>query len=382
MVIYKTFFKVLNKCKFPIILYTGILLLFAGVNLSSNEQTYDFTATKPDLLIINNDKEEGITKDFIDYLHENTNVKEIENNEQAIKDALFYRDINYIIYIPENFSENFLAGKNPQLEFKSTNDYQSSLADMIVQRYIKVAKFRVSNGETGDELYANIKETLDKKADVEVTSKLDTNSLDRLRFYFNFSAYSFIATSIYVISTIILVFKGDKLNKRTIIGSTDYKKVNSKLLIANTVCCLFIWGFYMIMARILIGEITFKIHGLYMMLNSLVFLSSTITLSFLLSIFVKNKNTITAFVNIVGLGSSFLCGVFVPMQYLPDFVLKIAHVLPAYWFVKNNELIANTESFSGTVLKELGINAAILIAYAVIFFVLTNIVSKKKIKAE
>lgn len=383
MIIYKTFLKVLNKCKFPIILYTGLLLLFAGVNVSTNDQTIDFSATKPDILIINNDKEEGITKDFIDYLKENTTVRtDIENSEQAIKDAIFYRDISYIIYIPENFGEDLLAGKNPELQFKSTGEYQSTLASMITERYVKTANKYIESGETGEELYTKIKETLDKKAEVEITSKLDTKTLDRLTFYFNFSAYSFIAISIYVISTIILIFKSEKINKRTVIGSTDYKKINTKLLIANTGFLLLIWAFYVVMAKVLIGDITFSTQGLYMILNSLVFLCSTVTLGFLLSIFVKNKNTITAFVNIIGLGSSFLCGVFVPMELLPDFVLKIAHILPAYWFVKNNELIGDTEVFTSEVLKNIGLNAAVVLGFAILFFIVTNMVSKRRLKVE
>ena len=383
MIIYKTFLKILNKCKFPIILYTGILLFFAGVNMTSNDQSMDFTAEKPDILIINYDKEEGITKNFIDYLKENTTVRtDIENNEQAIKDAIFYRDISYIIYIPKNFGEDLLAGKNPELQFKSTGEYQSTLANMITERYIKTANKYIEDCAQDEELYSKIKETLDKKADIEITSKLDTHSLGRLTRYFNFSAYSFIAISIHVISTIILIFRGEKINKRTVIGSTDYKKINTKLLIANTGFLLLIWVFYIIMAKVLIGDVTFSTQGLYMILNSLVFLSSTVTLGFLLSIFVKNKNTITALINIVGLGSSFLCGVFVPMEFLPNFVLKIAHVLPAYWFVKNNELIGNTEVFTGEVLKNMGINAAVVLGFAILFFILTNIVSRRKLKVE
>ena len=383
MIIYKTFLKILNKCKFPIILYTGILLFFAGVNMTSNDQSMDFTAEKPDILIINYDKEEGITKNFIDYLKENTTVRtDIENNEQAIKDAIFYRDISYIIYIPKNFGEDLPAGKNPELQFKSTGEYQSTLANMITERYIKTANKYIEDGAQDEELYSKIEETLDKKADIEITSKLDTHSLGRLTRYFNFSAYSFIAISIHVISTIILIFRGEKINKRTVIGSTDYKKINTKLLIANTGFLLLIWVFYIIMAKVLIGDVTFSTQGLYMILNSLVFLSSTVTLGFLLSIFVKNKNTITALVNIIGLGSSFLCGVFVPMEFLPDFVLKIAHVLPAYWFVKNNELIGDTEVFTGEILKNIGINAAVVLGFAIVFFILTNIVSRKKLKVE
>jgi len=378
MIIYKTFFKVLNKCKFPVILYTVLLLFFAGFNMSSNDKSMDFTAEKPEIMVINHDKEEGLTKNFIEYLKENTVIKDINNDEESIKDALFYRDVQYIIYIPENFGEKFLAGKNPQIEVKSTSDYLSTLANMIVERYMKVAKNYVGSTSDNEELYKKINDTLNKKAEVEVTSKMDTTSISRLTRYFNFSAYSFIAISIYVICTIMLKFNEDKISKRTAIGSIDYKKINLKLLIANSGFCFAIWGIYFLFARILIGEIAFSEYGLYYALNSLIFVLSTVTLAFLVSKFVKNKNTITAFVNIIGLGSSFLCGVFVPMEFIPDFVLKIAHVLPAYWFVSNNELIGSTEVFAEQFFKNFCINGAVIIGFTLIFFIATNIVSKRK----
>lgn len=372
MIIYKTFFKVLNKCKFPIILYTVLLLFFAGVNMTSNNQSMDFTAEKPDIMIVNNDMEEGgLTGKFMDYLRENTNIRnDIASDEQSIKDALFYRDIQYILYIPEHYGKDMLDGKNPQLKYKTTGEYQSSLASMITERYVKVANNYILSraNESDDELYSKINDTLSKKANVEITSKLDTYALGRLTRYYNFSAYSFIAISIYVISTILLIFREEKIYKRTIVGSTDYKKINAKLLIASSGFCFLVWLFYVIMAKALIGDVAFGVQGLYMMVNSFIFVISTVTLGFFVSKFVKSKNTITAFVNIIGLGSSFLCGVFVPMQYLPSFVLKIAHVLPAYWFVKNNELIGETEVFTGEVIKSLGINALVMIAFAMVFF--------------
>ena len=54
----------------------------------------------------------------------------------------------------------------------------------------------------------------------------------------------------------------------------------------------------------------------------------------------------------------------------------------AYWFVKNNELIGSTEVFSGDVIKSLVINAAVIIGFTIVFFVGSNIVTKKKMKAE
>ena len=121
MTIFKAFLKILNKNKFIVILYTIILIVFGGLNMQTQENNINFQAVKPDVMIINNDKESEITKDLINYIKENTNLKEIK--EEQTNDALFYREINYIITIPKNFSEDFRNKKNPEITVKSTGDY-------------------------------------------------------------------------------------------------------------------------------------------------------------------------------------------------------------------------------------------------------------------
>ena len=74
----------------------------------------------------------------------------------------------------------------------------------------------------------------------------------------------------------------------------------------------------------------FTTHGLMYLINSFVFTICAITIAFLIGTLINNKNAINGIVNVVALGSCFLCGAFVPMDWLPDAVLKIAHVLPSY----------------------------------------------------
>ena len=68
MTVFKTFLKVLNRYKGMVILYTVMLIVFGGLNMKSNNQTTDFIATKPSVLIINNDENVGLTKGLIDYM--------------------------------------------------------------------------------------------------------------------------------------------------------------------------------------------------------------------------------------------------------------------------------------------------------------------------
>ena len=80
MTVFKTFLKVLNKCKLPIIMYTVFLIFFGGFNMQTSENNTNFVAEKPDVLIINKDEEKGITKNFVDYIKNNSNIIDIEND--------------------------------------------------------------------------------------------------------------------------------------------------------------------------------------------------------------------------------------------------------------------------------------------------------------
>lgn len=380
MTVFKTFLKVLKSCKGLIIMYTAILIFFGAFNMKNSDKQMNFVASKPDILIINKDKEEGITKDLIKYVKKNSNIIDAEDNKDAINDALFYRDVNYIIYIPENFRTNFLAKKNPKIEVKSTKDYQASLAQMIVSRYMKLANIYNQVIDNEDEMIEKINSTLKNTTDIKMTSSLNTSELSKVSFYYNFANYSILAGCVYVICLILSSFKDEKIKKRTVISSMDYKKYNRYLLLSNGLFAVILWLFYVILSFILIGNIMLSMHGLFYIINSFIFTVCAVTISFLIGNLVGNKNAINGIVNVVALGSSFLCGSFVPMEYLPDSVLKIAHILPSYYYIKTNNLLTSLEVFNFESLKPVFINMIVVIIFSIVFVILTNIISNKKRK--
>ncbi len=380
MTVFKTFLKILNKNKFIIILYTLFLIFFGGFNMQTSESNINFVASKPDIMIVNYDEEKGITKDLIKYIEENSNVVDLKNNEDAINDALFYRDVNYVVYIPKNYNKDFMDGKNPEIEIKSTGDYQSSFAEMLLSRYIKVANIYQKRINSEEELINKINETLSKKSEVKITSKLDTNILSKATFYYNFANYSIMACLIYVICLILASFKDIKIQKRTIISSTNYKTLNRKILLSNSLFSIILWMIYVVLSFILVGDIMFSIHGIFYLINSFVFTICATTIALFIGNIVSNKNAISGIVNVIALGSSFLCGAFVPMEWLPDGVIKIAHILPSYYYISNNEVLKTLELINLNTIKPILLNIIIVLSFSIMFIILTNIVSKRKQK--
>ena len=380
MTVFKTFLKILNKNKFIIILYTMFLIFFGGFNMQTSENNTNFVASKPDIMIVNYDEEKGITKDLIKYIEENSNVVDLKNNEDAINDALFYRDVNYVIYIPKNYNKDFMDGKNPEIEIKSTGDYQSSFAEMLLSRYIKVANIYQKSINSEEELISKINETLSKKSEVEITSKLDTNILSKATFYYNFANYSIMACLIYVICLILASFKDIKIQKRTIISSTNYKTLNRQLLLSNSLFSIILWMIYVVLSFILVGDIMFSIHGIIYLINSFIFTICATTIALFIGNIVSNKNAISGIVNVIALGSSFLCGAFVPMEWLPEAVIKIAHILPSYYYISSNEILKTLEIINFDTIKPIVLNIIIILSFSIVFIILTNIVSKRKQK--
>lgn len=377
MTVFSTILKILNKLKGMLIMYTVILISITALNQTSGSIT-EFEESKPDLVIVNEDLDDPVTKGFTDYLEEHCDIKEIDTeDDEQLGDALFYRDVNYVIYIPEHFGKDLLEGKEPELKYKSTGDENASYCQMIVEKYIRVAMIYKDYYE-GDELAKKVAEVVESDTEVTLKTSLDTSSLSSMARYFNLLNYALLAGCVYCISMILASIKEENVRKRTIISSFNYKSYNRIVLLSLSIVILAMWVLYMMLSIILFKDKMITSNGIAYMLNSLAFAFCSLCVGFLIGNITQNKNAIGGIVNVVALGTSFLCGCFVPFEYMPDYVIKIAHIMPTYYFVKNNELIKTIEAFEGEVLKPLLINGGIVVAFAILFIVLTNLVSKKK----
>lgn len=373
-------------------MYTTILIIFARVNMSTSDNQISFEATKPKILIVNQDENVGVTKNLTKYLEDNCELVEIKDDEEARNDALFYRDVSYIIYIPENYRQEVLKGNTPEIEIKSTEDYSSSYAEMLLTRYVKVQNIYVeeltkqidskalTDEKLENQMIEKVNEAIAKQAQVEMTSKLDTNGLSKATFYYNFANYTLLAGAIYVICLILSSFHEERIRKRTIISSMNYKKHNRILLLANGLFAFVLWLFYVLISFVVVGNVMFSMQGLIYIANSFIFTICALTIAFLLSNLVNNKNAINGIVNVIALGSSFLCGAFVPVEWLPDAVLKIAHCLPSYWYIQSNELVKTMEEFNMETLKPIMVNMGVVLLFSIGFVIVTNLIARKRRK--
>lgn len=378
MTVFNAFWKVINKYKGTIILFTIMLVAFGGINTTSSNSIVDFTNSKPDIIIVNNSGNNALTKNLISYLKKNTNVKNIKNTEEARNDALFYREVNYIVYIPKDYQKDVLSGKTPVIDIKTVGDYTSSLAEMLLTRYLKIQSIYAKNISTEQELITVINKNLSKTSEVTITSKVDTTKTSRVSRYFNFASYSAIFIIIFVICMVLSSFHAKAIKKRTIISSMNYKTHNKYLLRASFVYSIIVWLLFMLLGTILFSNTILSLRGLVYAINLLIFIFTSLTLALLLSTLIDNKDAINGIVNVISLGSAFLCGAFIPTEWLPESVITISRIFPTYWYVNSNDLLASLQTINMTSLNQVIINMIVMLVFALIFIIINNLVSKKK----
>jgi ABC-2 type transport system permease protein len=141
-----------------------------------------------------------------------------------------------------------------------------------------------------------------------------------------------------------------------------------------------VWLFVVITSFFIVGKIMFTTNGLFLILNSFIFTISALGIGFLIGTILKSKNAINGIMNVIALGSSFLCGCFVPVEFMPSSVVNFSKILPSYWYVQNNNFIKTVEVFDYSSVRTILINMTVVLGFALIFFIVTNVIIKLKVK--
>lgn len=379
MTVFKTYLKILKTFLPTIIMYFSIFLFIAIMVGSVGSSNTKFEATKPNVFLINND-DSLITESFAEYVKDNANIVKIDSDAESIKDALFYRQVDYIIEIPENYGEDFISGKDTKIKTTSVPDSSgSAYTAMLFNRYFSIYKTYLNAGMKEEDISKLVLKDLESNTKINLldTSKKD---IDKVSYFYNYTNYTILATCILIIGMITNIFTSINIKRRNQVSPTSFKKLNRQLFLGNTCLTFVIWLSYVLVSFILYKDTMVTTNGLLFILNSFIFSLMALSLGFLIGNLVRNREAQSGIVNIIALGTSFICGAFVPQEYLGSAVLSAAKVLPSYWFITNNNEIALLSNYNSNTLMPIFTNMGIILAFTLLFFVITNMITKMKVK--
>ena len=379
MTVFKNYFKIAKSYLFTIILYIGIFLgisVIMSVASNSSESNMYSSLAKPKIGIINNDGKSIFTDTFIKYLGEKASVKDIDNDSSTIKDAIFYRKLDYVVIIPKGYAFSFINLNNPKLEtYELEGSYSAIYPKLLVEQYLKFSKLYAESGFGVNDIANNTIEDLKQEVEIKTTEK-KIAEVNMLSSKFNYLNYSFLAILLLIISLITNKFKKENLKRRNLASPKSYLRINFELFLGNLVLTIIVWIIFMLIMIIMHKNQMFSIQGLLYAINSFVFAITALALSFFIGNVVKDEEAAGSLANVVSLGTSFICGAFVPQILLGDFVLTIAKLFPSYYFILNNELIGKTNSISWVTFSPILFNLIIVFVFGVCYYLLTILFNK------
>lgn len=132
-----------------------------------------------------------------------------------------------------------------------------------------------------------------------------------------------------------MAFRKPLMKARISCGALPQSRVSLQLGLGCLIYVFLWWIGFLGIATIMYGPSKlFSQSGWLCILNSGVYLLIATAIALLLGAFPMDFNMINMIANILGLGMSFLCGIFVPQSFLGEKVLSVGRFLPAYWYVR------------------------------------------------
>lgn len=343
--------------------------------LNSGGESIDGFVT---LIAVNDKDNTEESRAFVSYLENSPNftmVKDIDfNKENAVQDSLYYRKTEYVLTINEGFSE--ALGEIGSDEAKLTENAESLLSSEVIggsaaqvftenriNAYISAARLYINGGFDTKTACSKAAETLEKGTAVSTfmgESGWNSDNTGAYLFY-NFMPYILLMMLLSILVPTFTSFLSAGIRSRSLCAPISPASYMSQVILGAFVVCFGSVTVLFAGGTVITGGTLFHENCFYSLVQLFVYMLFCLALSALMGILSsgsdKSVNYITSMVsNVLGLGMSFLCGVFVNQSLLGENILNAAKFLPAYWYVKANNMIMNGD---GEVFNEVEIWTAI-----------------------
>lgn len=347
------------------------------------------------LLAINDLDGTQESKALVSYLENSPNVKISQvdfSNENAVQDSLYYRSAEYILTIDKGFAENLNSGNFEGILSSRVLPGTASEVFMSneIDSFMAAVKLYITGGFDSKKACEEAARTLRDGVQVKsFSAEGDADWDEELKpayLFYNFIPYVMTMMLLGLLIPTFTSFFNDEMRGRSLcspISPTSYMAqiiAGAFVVSLGSVICVMISGLPITKGKLFSG-----LWG-YAVLQVFLFMLFCIALSALVGILCsgnkKKANYVTSIVsNILGLGMSFLCGVFVKQSLLGEGILNVGKFFPAYWYVRANNMIFGGDGAvfdQGQIWTAIGIEALFAAAALAAALLAAQIIRGKK----
>ena len=366
MQVYKTFFKIIKKqigsCMIFFVIFMGLLI---GLSKMGGEQRHDYTEYSCKLAIFDSDHTDASEK-LTSYLSDINEIVELEDDDETIQNFLYYQEVDYVLYIEKGYAQ---TGELTNIKRPGSNS--GMYVDQQISGYENSMAALMAAGYTIDEAYDISRDALSGD---DLVTMWGTGKAGKPEtyYFFLYLPYVFIMMAFSGIGPVLVEFNRREVSDRVNVSSMPVRSRNLQLAMGTIVSGIGLWLLFMLLSVIMYGSKVFEDGMVYDMLNSLTFTVVALGIVSIAGNFNLSQQKISMVSNIVGLGLSFLGGVFVPMEIFGDGLKMASRFLPTYWYVRAHEKIMSGAD-SSQILPCVGIQ----LLFGLVFIAVGMLISKR-----
>ncbi|MDT2600434.1 ABC transporter permease [Enterococcus hulanensis] len=380
MTTYRAILQILKKNKGSLLL--GIIIMVVITMFYAGQLTQDAEELTGAKIAVLSEDDSAIEKSFVDYLgKQHTIVKMKDTSQKSLDDALYFDEVEYILEIPKDFSAKLSKGEAVKLASKTRPaTFSQSLVDTTINNYLNTyLTYQKQLPElTQKELLKKTKTTLSKDGKVHFDSSYHKKKQQKVTGQtYNLLAYGMFLAIFSGYAAVNLAFNREEIQRRNSCSPVSRRKLSRKISTGNLAYAVFCWIIFLAFVLFITKGSFDQVLG-YFVLNTVAFFAAIVSFSILITSILQNEDAISGINNIFIMGSCFVGGVFVPNEFLPNAVNKIAAFTPTYWFAQNNELIGKTVDFNQSFTDKFLFNSGVLLAFAAAFWVIHLITMRER----
>lgn len=379
MIVFKCFLRMVKRNSGMMILYFAIFLTISVSMqfMTEGKGTGDFQEQSLDLAVI--DRDGGmLAKELAKYLGRHHHLVDIPDDEDVIQEELFYRNVYYVAVIPKGVETKM---KIQAVKLPGTNS--AFYVDQQIDQFLNRVKVLKAAGYQSQELYeraAGIEET---QAKVQLIDKNGNGGVMPSHAYmFQYMPYIIFSIICYVIADIMIGFRKKDVRRRMECAAMPLRRQNAQLILGYLVLGMGVWVVCILMPALLYGKDYLADANLFLyMANAFAVMLVSLAVAFTVGTLVRSEVIVSSVVNVISLGMSFVCGVFVSIDVLGKGVRACAQFLPFYWYEDVNKILAMNVGFTQAqqweILKGLGIQGLFAVAILCVGMVMDKYVSER-----
>ena len=203
--------------------------------------------------------------------------------------SFFYRNAEYIVQIPKDFYKTCIVQDNPISVTKIPGSYTSFYVDQQINAWLNNVRTYIASGFSQKEAAKAALEQPSSRVsmyqDTETTSETPAYT-----YYFRYVPYLFLAVLCYSMGYILLAFQKEDIQKRMQASSVSIRRQNLEGLLAMFTIGVGLW-LIAVTGAIVIYQKDLLASGVltYYLLNTFVMMMVSLSLSYLLGLFVKKQ---------------------------------------------------------------------------------------------